>query len=115
MAHDLRRWGARSHARRPRKPGTAAQTGANGDTYQKPTRVHYCEDSFRRFCEVIPDAFVVTERAREYLTAREIENEKKNNAGRLLSAGFHSQMGYFRDDMPLFELVLDEKGQQQLG
>src|SRR4029077_21180825 len=33
---------------------------------------------------------------------------------RLLSAGFHSQMGYFRDDAPLYELVLDRDQQRQL-
>src|SRR4029077_16489628 len=33
---------------------------------------------------------------------------------RLLSAGFHSQMGYFRDDAPLYALVLDRDQQRQL-
>jgi hypothetical protein len=33
---------------------------------------------------------------------------------RLLSAGFHSQMGYFRDDRPLYELVLDAAGQREI-
>lgn len=33
---------------------------------------------------------------------------------RLLTAGFHSQMGYFRDDAPLCELVLDEAGKREL-
>ena len=34
--------------------------------------------------------------------------------GRLLSAGFHNVMGYTRDDAPLSELLLDEKGQKEL-
>src|SRR5262249_1877746 len=34
--------------------------------------------------------------------------------GRLLSAGFHNMMGYFRDDGPLYELILDEAGQRAL-
>ena len=32
--------------------------------------------------------------------------------GRYLSAGFHNVMGYTRDDTPLKELILDEKGQK---
>jgi len=32
----------------------------------------------------------------------------------LLSAGFHNVMGYYRDDIPLQELILDEKGKQEL-
>ncbi len=34
--------------------------------------------------------------------------------GRYLSAGFHNVMGYFRDDQPLYELLLDEKQQATL-
>ena len=69
------------------------------------------EDAFKRFCEIFPDTFVVTERAAMYLTP---EKRKKIIAGRLLSAGFHSQMGYFRDDMPLFKLILDRQRQKEL-
>ena len=58
-----------------------------------------------RFCSIFPDAFFVSERARVYLDPK----EDKRNAGRLLSAGFHSMTGYFRDDAPLFELILDER------
>src|SRR5258706_6924745 len=43
---------------------------------------------------------------------REIASDAKGH--RLLSAGFHSQMGYFRDDRPLYELVLDATQQRQL-
>ena len=39
---------------------------------------------------------------------------RRSNAGRLLSAGFHSMTGYFRDDGPLCELILDEHGQREL-
>jgi hypothetical protein len=46
------------------------------------------------------------------LNAREIASDAEGH--RLLSAGFHSQMGYFRDDRPLYELVLDEAQQRQL-
>ena len=43
---------------------------------------------------------------------REIASDAQGH--RLLSAGFHSQMGYFRDDRPLYELVLDADAQRQL-
>src|SRR5205085_184094 len=33
---------------------------------------------------------------------------------RLLTAGFHSQMGYFRDDKPLYDLVLDDAQRREL-
>jgi hypothetical protein len=63
--------------------------------------------AFARFCSVFPDAFYVQERGRNYL-------DKTKDKGRLLSAGFHNVMGYFRDDQPLYELILDEKGQHEL-
>jgi hypothetical protein len=65
------------------------------------------EAAFARFCAVFPDAFYVQERGRNYL-------DKTKDKGRLLSAGFHNVMGYFRDDLPLYELVLDEKAQREL-
>jgi hypothetical protein len=61
------------------------------------------------FCSIIPNAFYVSERGRPY--ARE---EKQEAAGRLLSAGFHSMMGYYRDDQPLIDLVLDHNGIEEL-
>ena len=71
------------------------------------------EDSFSRFCALFPDRFYVSERGRMFLTnAREIASDAEGH--RLLSAGFHSQMGYFRDDRPLYELVLDTNQQRQL-
>lgn len=68
------------------------------------------EGEFERFCGVFPDAFYVKERSRIFLG----EKEDKNNTGRLLSAGFHNQMGYFRDDGPLCELILDDAGRRHL-
>jgi hypothetical protein len=68
------------------------------------------EAAFARFASVFPDAFYITERARVYLDA---EKEQKL-AGRLLSAGIHSQTGYFRDDGPLYDLVLDDAGRREL-
>ncbi len=68
------------------------------------------EAAFARFCDVFPDAFYISERGRDYLGKPKDEQEK----GRLLSAGFHSMMGYFRDDGPLYEMILAEEGQQEL-
>jgi mono/diheme cytochrome c family protein len=69
--------------------------------------------SFARFCALFPDTFYVSERGRIFLTnPREIASDAQGH--RLLSAGFHSQMGYFRDDRPLYELVLDAGEQRQL-
>jgi Protein of unknown function (DUF1592)/Protein of unknown function (DUF1588)/Protein of unknown function (DUF1587)/Protein of unknown function (DUF1595)/Protein of unknown function (DUF1585) len=71
------------------------------------------DDSFTRFCALFPDQFYVSERGRMFLTnAREIASDAEGH--RLLSAGFHSQMGYFRDDRPLYNLVLDPSQQRQL-
>ncbi|HRX78664.1 MAG TPA: DUF1592 domain-containing protein, partial [Pirellulaceae bacterium] len=66
--------------------------------------------SLERFCSTFPDAFYISERGRDYLGVAKDQQEK----GRLLSAGFHSMMGYFRDDAPLYELILDDNGRQTL-
>ncbi len=68
------------------------------------------EPAYSRFCSTFPDAFLISERARVYLDPK----VDRQNAGRLLSAGFHSMTGYFRDDSPLYELVLDAQGQREL-
>ena len=65
------------------------------------------EAAFARFSSVFPDAFYVRERGRFY-------PDDSEDKGRLLSAGFHNVMGYTRDDAPLSELMLDEKGQKEL-
>lgn len=67
--------------------------------------------AFARFCSVFPDTFYVSERGRDYVKDSQKQMGEK---GRLLSAGFHSMMGYFRDDAPLYDMVLDEAQQQQL-
>jgi hypothetical protein len=59
------------------------------------------------FCRVFPDAFVIRERAPYY-------DPGSSPKGRLLSAGFHLMQGYFRDDGPLYELVLDEAQRREL-
>lgn len=67
-----------------------------------------CQEAFERFCRIFPDAFYVSERGRIFL------QKDEGDRGRLLSAGFHLMVGYFRDDAPLYELVLDEKGQREI-
>ena len=70
------------------------------------------EVAFARFASVFPDAFYVKERGRTFVDP---EEEKANgNVGRLLSAGLHNQTGYFRDDGPLYEMILDEAGRREL-
>ena len=70
------------------------------------------EAAFARFASMFPDAFYVKERARSFVDP---EEEKANgNVGRLLSAGLHNQTGYFRDDGPLYEMILDDQGQREL-
>ncbi len=68
------------------------------------------EAAFARFTAVFPDAFYITERARVYMDAQ----KEQENAGRLLSAGLHSQTGYYRDDGPLYDLILDNAGRAEL-
>jgi hypothetical protein len=68
----------------------------------KPTR------DLEVFCRVFPDTFVVVDRGPYFDT-------KAAGKGRPLTAGFHLMQGYFRDDGPLHELVLDEAEQRELG
>jgi hypothetical protein len=63
--------------------------------------------AFARFASVFPDTFYVTERGRYF-------PDDSEDKGRLLSAGYHSVVGFFRDDTPLMELILDDKGQQEI-
>jgi len=66
------------------------------------------EAAFARFTSVFPDTFYVTERGRYF-------PDDSDDKGRLLSAGYHNVMGYWRDDTPLMELILDERGQKELN
>src|SRR5215475_1999338 len=65
------------------------------------------EAAFARFCSVFPTAFCLRERGRFY-PITSMDN------GRFLGAGFHNVMGYFRDDAPLVQLILDEDGKKEL-
>lgn len=64
-------------------------------------------EAIAHFCRAFPDAFVVSERAPYY-------DASSSPKGRLLSAGFHLMHGYYRDDGPLCELVLDEAGKREI-
>lgn len=68
--------------------------------------------AYEKFCSVFPNLFLRSERSRDYLPAN--QKGKYNNKGRLLSAGLHSQLGYFRDDRPMYELLLDREQQTEL-
>lgn len=63
--------------------------------------------AFARFASVFPDQFLVTERGRYF-------PDDSEDKGRLLSAGYHSVLGFFRDDQPLLELILDEDAKREL-
>jgi hypothetical protein len=65
------------------------------------------EAAFAQFCRVFPDRFYMEERGRNYF-------DTTKDRGRYLSAGFHSLMGYFRDDQPLYELVLSDAQRKEL-
>ena len=65
------------------------------------------EAAFGRFAAVFPDYFYISERGRYF-------PDLTRDTGRHLSAGFHNVMGYFRDDKPLYDMLLDETQQQQL-
>ncbi|MDP9171825.1 MAG: DUF1587 domain-containing protein [Acidobacteriota bacterium] len=66
------------------------------------------EAAFARFSSVFPDKFFLRERGRFYPVTI------PSDAGRYLTAGLHSVMGFFRDDAPLMELILDDQGKKEL-
>lgn len=65
------------------------------------------EAAFARFASVFPDHFFISERGRYF-------PDDSEDKGRFLSAGYHNTNGFFRDDIPLQELILDEKGKAEL-
>ncbi len=60
----------------------------------------------REFCHVFPDKFFVSERSPYFV--------KDGGSRRLLTAGFHLMQGYFRDDQPLYDLVLDDADRHEI-
>jgi hypothetical protein len=75
-------------------------------------RAPYLE-SFARFADVFPDYFYVAERGLMF-GAYGQDGDPFKVKGRLLTAGLHNAMGYFRDDAPLRELILDDAGRRTL-
>jgi len=65
------------------------------------------EGAEARFCAVFPDTFVVLERGPYY-------DKSASPKGRFLSAGFHLMLGYYRDDRPLYDLVLDDAARREI-
>lgn len=65
------------------------------------------EAAFARFAQVFPDQFMVTERGRYF-------PDDSQDKGRLLNAGYHSVLGFFRDDQPLMEMILDDKSKAEI-
>ncbi|MBI2946914.1 MAG: DUF1592 domain-containing protein [Verrucomicrobia bacterium] len=96
------------------KPGPWDEAAANATTNHAvvllgdPTMRPRFEGAFDQFCRIFPDAFYVSERGRIFL------QKDEGDRGRLLSAGFHLMVGYFRDDAPLCELILDEPGRREI-
>lgn len=73
-----------------------------GDATDKAERA-----SLERFCAVFPDTFVVTDRGPYF-------DPNAAGKGRPLTAGFHLMQGYFRDDRPLYELILSESERKEI-
>jgi hypothetical protein len=65
------------------------------------------EKAMARVANVFPDNFYISERGRFF-------PDNSMDKGRLLSAGYHNVMGYWRDDIPLQELILDDAGKKRL-
>jgi mono/diheme cytochrome c family protein len=126
-------WKNRQYAKHRRSLNRAVLRESLGDSAKQPTsdesktvtesvdedlevpadpklRVRY-EAAFEQFCSAFPDAFYISERSRDYVKESSKQDGEK---GRLLSAGFHSMMGYFRDDQPLYDMILDEAGQKEI-
>ena len=95
---------------RDNKPERTITDAVDADLYaplNETARTPYLA-SFNQFCSVFPDAFYIAERGRMFV-------DDPGDKGRLLTAGLHNSMGYFRDDTPLMELLLDEKGCRELN
>ena len=92
----------------PRWAALLARARANDKDLIVPAaeRARY-EASFARFASVFPDVFYVSERGRYF-------PDDSDDKGRFLSAGYHNVMGFWRDDVPLMELVLDDDGRKEL-
>jgi len=91
------RWAAQMAKARAADPDLVVPA-AQRDRYQA---------AFQRLASVFPDRFFITERGRYF-------PDDSQDKGRLLSAGYHSVVGFYRDDVPLIELILDDKGRAEI-
>ena len=81
-----------------------ARAGDHRPGRSRGQRARY-EAAFARFAPFSRTSSTSRERGRYF-------PDDSEDKGRLLSAGYHNVMGYFRDDTPLMELILDEKGRR---
>ncbi len=92
------RWAALIQKSRAEDPDLVVPRGQR-DPYEK---------AFSQFANVFPDAFYIKERGRFF-------PDDSADKGRLLSAGYHNVMGYFRDDTPLMDMILDDSGRREIN
>jgi hypothetical protein len=71
-------------------------------------------EAFTVFCDIFPDTLFVRSRGRDF-KGQPGQQSREEGKVRLLSAGFHSQMGFFRDDAPVYDLVLSKNEQRELN
>lgn len=83
------------------------QVAARRMSYQGDGKDASADRARARFCHVFPNSFFLISRGH-------YANSNLGAQVRLLTAGFHLMHGYFRDDLPLCELVLDESQKQEL-
>ena len=83
------------------------QIAARRMSYQGDGQNKSLDAARHRFCQTFPNAFSVSSRG---LYA----DPNLGSQVRLLTAGFHLMQGYFRDDGPLYELVLDDAQRTEL-
>jgi hypothetical protein len=76
-------------------------------TAAEPAAEQRLRAGLERFCAVFPAAFVVADRGAYF-------DANSAGKGRPLTAGFHLMQGYFRDDDPLYELILNEEERHEL-
>ena len=99
---------AESQLAAPEKPATPVELLLPRDESERDRKLSALE----LFCRVFPDQFFIDRRGRAYVENKNKRDEEEDV--RLLSAGFHSMMGYFRDDQPLCELLLTSQQQAEL-
>ena len=99
--------GQQTSSGRGRRPPVVNAAGDPDLAVPAGQRARY-EAAFARFCRVFPDMFYMRSAAGNYF------DTDQGSRAASSSAGFHNLMGYFRDDQPLYELMLDDAQQKQL-